>query len=249
MLMKWLIASAAALAIAAPAFADQYENPLEGGTSTQETLVPQEEQPQPTDQLQEKRMPEEGARETVVPGEQEQNVVVLQPTQPHARALPGVAVELGGGYNNFTQDLGDTLRGGGDWSVRGIWGVNRQAGIEAAYFGSANRFGDETRNEYAITSAGELLGRVHIARPGAMIKPFVGAGLDYFRLDVIEETNDPLDGMQSIGIPVAAGVNVYPMKNLNIGARGSYRFLTEWLDEDFPDGDQWNVGLTVGAAF
>jgi hypothetical protein len=185
--------------------------------------------------------------EGVVPGE----TVVLRPEPARLQPQPNFGVELEGGVSNFTGDLGDALDSGGNWGVRGIFGKASPIGLEAAYFGSANSLA--AADETGISSAGELQGRLNIIRsPDSVVQPFVAAGVNYYRIDATGDEAVALDGndsVESIGFPLSAGVNFLPTENITIGARGNYRILTDLIDDNIPSGDNWNVGLTLGAAF
>ena len=176
--------------------------------------------------------------------ERDEDVEVVMP-DPVAEPVrePSVAIEIGGGYSDFTGDLGDALHDGGNWDVRGIFGTASPFAIEATYFGSAN--GLTAEDGTAITTAGELQARLNVLQPAQGVQPFIAGGANYFRID----SDGALDNAQAIGFPVTAGLQVFPADNFTIGARGSYRFLTDLIDDDFPGGDNWNVGLTVGATF
>ena len=174
--------------------------------------------------------------------ENDVEVVMPEPAAPPVRE-PQVAIEIGGGYSDFTGDLGDQLHDGGNWDVRGIFGTASPIAIEATYFGSAN--GLVAEDGTAITTAGELQARLNVLQPADFVQPFIAGGANYFRID----SDGALDNVQAIGFPVTAGLQVFPTDNFTIGARGSYRFLTDLIDDDFPGGDNWNVGLTVGATF
>ncbi len=189
---------------------------------------------------------EDTVEEAVTP---ESNVIVVEPTTRRADTGPNVAVEVGGGFSNYTDDLNDATSPGGSWDVRGIFGLKSPIAFELAYVGAANNLdvGDNT----AIATSGEGLVRLNFMDSTSGVQPFIGGGVSYFRLDLDSDLADlvDLDGTEALGFPVTAGIQFYPTDNFTLAARGSYRFLTDALDSAFPAGDQWNAGITLGAAF
>lgn len=195
-------------------------------------------------------------QETVVPGSEggDSTVVITAP-----RAAPPVnqtVVEIGGGAQTFSGELGDTLQGGAGWTGRVIFGAKSPIGLELGYAGSVNPiegqgiggagdFGDLDTDNSVTTNQGEGLLRVNFAGPRSPVKPFVAGGANYTRMD----SNTTFDNLDAIGFPLAAGLQFYPANNFSIGARGEYKILTEWVDDNLPSGDQWGGMLTVGANF
>ncbi len=176
-----------------------------------------------------------------------QEIVIPTEGEPaRAQAQPNFALEVGGAFSNFTSDLADATDPGVGWELRGIFGASSPVGLEVAYFGSANSF--ENFDESVVSSAGELLGRVNLL-PDSDIRPFAAAGVNYYRLDGTGDLDLFQNANESIGFPLSVGVNYYPAENFTIGARGTYRILTEILDDNFPGGNNWTAGLTLGAAF
>ncbi len=193
-------------------------------------------------------------------GDVEVDEAVIPRPQPEPVQTNNFAVELGGGVNSFTGDIDDELDVGGNWELRGIWGMNSPVGVEVSYFGAANSLADVTIGNVAlgqdgelISSAGEALLRLNlmevIGQGDIQIDPFLAAGVNYYRFDGSGGADVSSDANETIGVPLAAGVTWMPTNNFSLGARGGYRILTTALDDNFPDGNQWNVGLTVGAVF
>ncbi len=264
MFLKGIALAALATLIAAPAYAQDgnpFEDPYADDTGIDETLI--EREPARDELLDEQeleeaveeeaeRAVEEEVEETAVPAE----TVVLRPEPVRVRDQANVALELEGGYSRFTDNLNTAVSPGGNWGLRGVFGTSSPIGVELGYFGSANNY--EVGDGSAISTAGEVLGRVNFLKPESVVQPFLAAGVNYFRMDstedqglsgLFDDQGGILDNAESIGFPLSAGLAFYPSQNFVIGARGTYRILTDWIDDNFPDGDNWNAGLTLGAAF
>lgn len=189
-------------------------------------------------------------QEEAVP--RQETVVVTQPRG--AKPLDNVLVEIGGGASTFTGELGDVTEGGAGWTGRVVIGARTMLGFELSYFGAANTIegldvnitdvGDLGNDNTVISSAGEGLVRVNFLGPRAPVKPFVAGGANYTRFD----SDTLFDNREALGFPLAAGAQFY-MGNFTIGARGDYRILTDLIDENMPNGNQWGGMLTVGANF
>lgn len=244
---KWLggLAAAALVAFAAPAArADDTQ-----AEDTPQVVVPGDSAP--ADVV----TPEDDTvEEAAVPGQDNtNNIIVTQPRR--GGSLDNVIVEIGGGASTFTGQLGDELKGGAGWTGRAVIGARSMLGFELGYFGTANTVegtgtditdvGDLSNDNTVVSNAGEALVRLNLLGERAAVKPFVAGGANYTRFD----SNTNLDNIDSVGIPLAAGIQFYPMDNFTIGARGDYRILTDWLDDTLPSGNQWGGMLTVGANF
>lgn len=194
---------------------------------------------------------DEEVQEEVVP--REETIVITQPRGP--APLDNVLVELGGGASTYTGELGDVTEGGAGWTGRVVIGARTMLGFELSYFGAANTIegldvgigdvGDLDTDNTVIASAGEGLLRLNFLGARAPVKPFVAGGANYTRFD----SDTLFDNTEALGFPLAAGVQFYPTDNFTIGARGDYRILTDLIDENLPDGNQWGGMLTVGANF
>jgi hypothetical protein len=236
-----------------------------GESETQETVLPADE---PADEFESEPEVSEDVvteedlygddvdsevQEEVVP-EGRETIIVAQP-RGAAQPLDNIILELGGGASTFTQDLGDALEGGAGYTGRAVWGARNPLGVELAYFGAVNPIegagaddifdvGEIDTDTSVFTNSAEALARINFLGARSAVKPFLAGGANYTRFD----SDTLLDGTEVFAIPVAAGLQFFPLDNFTIGARGEYRFLTEWID-DVPDGDQWGGTLTVGANF
>lgn len=230
------------------------EDVLEEDDAIQEDLLGEEEKGAVQEDAlseEEKAAIDQEVQEEVVP--REETIVVTQPRG--AAPLDNVLVEIGGGASTFTGELGDVTEGGAGWTGRVVIGARTMLGFELAYFGAANTIegldvgindvGDLDSANTVISSAGEGLVRLNLLGARAPVKPFVAGGANYTRFD----SDTLFDNAEALGFPLAAGVQFYPTDNFSIGARGDYRILTDLIDEEVPDGNQWGGMLTVGANF
>ncbi len=196
---------------------------------------------------------EELEKEVEEAAEDTQEAVI--PSEPQARgAAPGnLALELGLGIADFNGNLGDQINAGPSWDLRGIFGANRTIGGEIAYVGVASNLdgqdliSNEAVDGTALTSAGDVSARFN-ALSSEFIQPFATAGLGVMGVDVRDE-NTTVDKGTALTIPVGAGVQIYTDSALTFGARVNYRILTDIIDNDLPSGDNWNLGVNVGATF
>jgi hypothetical protein len=165
-------------------------------------------------------------------------------------------VELGGGVGSYTANLGNTLEGGVAWGVRGIVGAKYFVGLELGYEGTANNGerigigepldGPDAAGEPVFATTGEALARINMAGPNAMFRPYIAGGAGYFRLD---SDAAALDELEALSFPLAAGLQMFPYKDVTVGLRGNLRLLTDYLDDDFPTGNQYGGLLSLGTTF
>jgi hypothetical protein len=96
-------------------------------------------------------------------------------------SMDNFTLEVGGGFSNFTQNGADDVSStGGDWTVRGIFGIDQAIGIEGGYLGAAYPVTGLTGDDGTVFSNGiEALARVGypIRRDRYFILPYLGAGL------------------------------------------------------------------------
>lgn len=176
--------------------------------------------------------------------------------RPEPKIHPFI-VEAGAGFANYTANLGDVTNGGAGWALRGILGARGWIAGEVGYAGASNEGEFFTRRdtlpgnldpvgERVVSTAAEALARVNFGGKEGTWRPFLAGGAGYFRID---SDAAALDGFEALSFPMAGGVQIYPKEPLSIGLRGSYTILTDFIDDDFPTGNQFGGMLTVGANF
>lgn len=266
--INWLgILAGLGLLAAVPAGAQDFNDP-DYGTGTQPPVEESEETAPPSEQLEPAPAPEQQPE-----GSTQQQVIVVPLVEQQQKQVKSekqsrgpkdfkdtIVLEAGAGGSTYTEDLGDVTRGGTEWSGRAILGARWPVGLELGYTGTFNAIeGTGVDSEGAvrddrsiISNAGEALARISLVPNKAMVRPFIAGGVNYLRLDTDNRSAtfaDTIDNQDTIGFPLAAGVQVFPWKNLSIGARGDYKILTDILTEDFPAGNQWGGALTIGGHF
>lgn len=182
---------------------------------------------------------------------------VLPTPRAQAPRVQAAILEAGAGLANYSAHLGAVTNGGAAWSLRGVYGAGSRFAGEIAYAGAGND-GELIRpnetapgglnpvNRTVYASSLDALVRLNLLGAAAAVRPFIAGGAGYFRLD--SDAAD-LDGFESLAFPLSAGVQLYPKRPLTIGLRGTYRVLTDWIDDDFPTGDQFGGQISVGANF
>lgn len=186
---------------------------------------------------------ETAAEETVVPTRAER-----------AAPAPGnLSLSLGLGVSNFRGDLNDNLNAGASWDVRAGFKNDSWVSGELAYIGSANGIDDKggdlgpNVDGTALSSMGDALVRFNATTKRSW-QPYAGAGIGMLSLNVRDD-DTTVDRGSALTLPLTAGVDFYASRRMLIGGRFNYRVLTDVVDNDIPDGDQWNAGLSIGATF
>jgi opacity protein-like surface antigen len=172
------------------------------------------------------------------------------------KAQVGVDVRVGAG--GLTGDLGERTAPGGLLGITAHADPWRYFGVEAGVEGQRlpiddDRVGDEQAiyrwNGNVMAKGGPLLLR-------DTLRPYVGVGAGLSYLNATEEAEDLYDNDFMAELPLAAGVDFRFTKNISAGARASYQilFFDEFADdaitdEDNPDGNLFNIGVTVGGRF
>lgn len=188
-------------------------------------------------------------------GERENEDVI--PSEATVRPRPDLfMLEAGAGPSTFTGNLGNSLQGGVGYSVRGLLGAKTWLGLEVAYVGTANAGenafrqneldGPDVQGQSVYGNGAEALARFNLTPSGAPVRPFVAGGAGYFRLDSDAAV---LDNLQSVSFPIEAGIQASPAHDVVVGLRGTYRILTDYIDNEFPTGEQYGGMLTLGATF
>ncbi|HVZ85543.1 MAG TPA: OmpA family protein [Polyangia bacterium] len=169
----------------------------------------------------------------------------------------GLAVLLGGGYQQFTNPtLRDATGQGGDWSVRAVAGTRSIIGFEAAYVGSARGItplGVTTGDQRLVSNGvqGALRLNIPIIFGNHMIEPygFGGVGWDHYQVTNFNAgLSDFARSDDIMTVPVGGGL-AYEYKAFMIDARASW---TPTYFNNLPNGatfNTWNVGGQMGVAF
>jgi hypothetical protein len=191
--------------------------------------------------------------------------VAVQPLPPEPEAYPGhvgiathigVAMLLGGGFQDFTNSrLRDMTGSGGYWDVRVVGGTREFVGFEAAYVGAARGM---TALGYSSDARlisngleGDLRVNVPIVRGYSLVEPFgfVGVGWQHY---MVTGNNNPITSdLQSkddvLTLPFGGGLE-FSYRNFMADARFTYREtyynnLTSTVGGNL---NNWNVGGQIG---
>jgi len=161
--------------------------------------------------------------------------------------LNDFGVNVSGGLNAYTGELGDNTGVGGFLGVQADSRPLPIVGLELGYEGSRNPFENLDgalwrHNVGALAKVGpELL-------QNGNLRPYVGAGFGVSLLNPSEDAEILFDNDVVTEVPLAAGVD-YNLGPITAGARATYRLVG---GEDLglaQDGNIVNFGLQLGGAF
>lgn len=173
----------------------------------------------------------------------------------------GVAVQLGGGVEGFTNDrLAETAGRGPAWNLRVVLGTRTAVSLEAAYEGSAqtvDAFGLD--NDALLVGTGLDAGARFNAWPGSIVSPYVSMGVGWRRYDLTRfETNfsDVSETDNVAELPVGAGA-VIRFGGMMLDARFQFRAATGsdlMPDSRNADGEhlpmhRWGISGNLGYEF
>ena len=189
----------------------------------------------------------------------------VQPLPPDWETYPGqtgiathigVAMLLGGGFQEFTNSQLRNMTGnGGYWDVRVIGGTREFVGFEAAYVGSARGMTAlGYSNDARLLSnglEGDLRVNLPLSRGYSLIEPFGFVGLGWQHYQITGNTNPITADLQSsddvMTLPFGGGLE-FAYHNFMADARFTYRQtyynnLTETVGGNL---NNWNVGGQIG---
>jgi hypothetical protein len=161
--------------------------------------------------------------------------------------LRDFGVNVSGGLNTFTGELGD------DTGVGAFLGVQADSrplplvGVELGYAGSRNPFENIDgalwrHNVGALAKVGPELGN------DGNLRPFVGAGFGVSVLNPSEDSEILYGNDFVTEVPLAAGVE-YKFGGVRAGARATYSILGGENLDAARNGNNVNVGIQLGGAF
>ncbi len=193
-------------------------------------------------------------RETPLEQETQPDYIPAPAPEPASGPHPNLGIELGGGFQTFTGELGDRTNAGFGVNLRAILGVRSRVGLELGYLGAFNvaeRTEDlEKTTATLYSNSAEALARLSFSGHRSAVRPYIAGGVNFTRMDTRLSTplgSRELDNRNGIGVPLAAGVQIMPDEGFTVSARANYNVLTGILDERL--GDQWGVTLAAGALF
>lgn len=209
-----------------------------------ETQIPSEQQ----DGMQSEPGAEQ--QEPVQAGPQE---AILPITNEKLYTARQASLTLGVGVINYNGDIADNVDAGGNWNLRGSAYDLSPIGIEAGFLWGAQDLDgiDPDRNVTldgpAITTSGSVAARWNVLTT-SRLRPFVSAGVGVLNLS-FRDQNTTVDDGTAFTIPLGAGLQYFTKSRLVFGGRFDYQALTDAIDNNLPSGDNWNVGVNVGATF
>lgn len=171
---------------------------------------------------------------------------------------PGIALQLGGGFEDFTnQAMRDTTGSGGSWDLRLVLGMQSIVGFEAAYVGATRQITPlgRTSSSYLLSNGGEVALRLNapIVRGPILVEPFgfVGVGWAHYAIADYNAgfTADFTSKDDVMTLPLGGGI-AFADRALLLDVRASY---TPTYYNDMVRGggglDHWGVGGHVGIVF
>lgn len=188
----------------------------------------------------------------------------MTPTARAAATAPwmsrtGLAVMVGGGYEDFTNDnLQGMTGGGGSWTARVVAGTRQFVGVEAAYVGAARSIdGFGLGNDANLMSngvEGALRANVPVMLGRSLLEPFAFVGLGWqhyslnnagtLNLSAVNRTDDVMTLPYGAGLEFAYGM-------LIADARFTYRqtYLNDLMRVGGGSLSTWGITGQVGVEF
>jgi hypothetical protein len=176
---------------------------------------------------------------------------------PYGRS-PGIALQLGGGFEDITnQSMRDSTGAGASWDVRLVFGTHAIMGLERAYVGATRQITplDRTSTSYLLSNGVEAALRLNapIVRGSILVEPFgfIGAGWAHYTIADYRQdfTADFTSRDDVLTVPVGGGL-AFADQALMLDVRASY---TATYDNDMVRGggglDHWGIGGNVGIVF
>jgi hypothetical protein len=175
---------------------------------------------------------------------------------PRRSRRPGVAVLVGGGFENFGHgDVRARLGGGGSWSARFVGGTRQYFGLEAAYVGAAHEVLGVASSSALVSNGleGALRLNLPIVSGRALVEPFgfVGLGWQHYALmNADAETSELASADDVMTLPYGGGLDL-AYGRLMVDARFTYRqtYRNDLLRAEGERLDTWGVGGNVGVEF
>jgi opacity protein-like surface antigen len=176
------------------------------------------------------------------------------PTGKRYEAKPSMlSLQAGAGLSDFRGALNNNIDPGVSWDLRAGYRNDKLVGGELAFTGAVNGTSAADNdlgprvNHLAVTNMGDAQARINFTTD-EMWQPYVAGGVGVLVMDVRDADTIVKDGTAAT-LPLSVGLQMYTKSRITAGARLNYRVLTDVLTNDIPSGDQWNVGLNVGAVF
>lgn len=180
--------------------------------------------------------------------------------------MRGLTLNLGGGVEGYTGNLGDQIEAGGAWGVNAIIRPSKVFGIELGYSGAAHELGADgwTNDSSELATGPDLIrnGAHAVATLGlnaAAVQPYALAGLGVSRYTVRGNT-DAFSDDWSGSLPVGAGIRTH-VGNFTADLRGTYSMMFDqdvaanpgaensFFGEDFLTAGRWAGTLNIGTTW
>jgi hypothetical protein len=181
----------------------------------------------------------------------------------HYTSVIGMALLVGGGFQDFTSGNAKALTaGGGSWDARIVAGTKSFVGLEAAYVGSANNVRNILGNNVSSSLIGNgLEGALRLQVPimmgYSMVEPFgfVGLGWTNYRVtnNRIATSDFSTRSDNVMTVPLGGGV-AYTYKMFTVDARASwtptyYNNIIINNPGSSNNLNHWGIGGNLGVAF
>lgn len=168
----------------------------------------------------------------------------------------GMGFMVGGGVNNYVNDLDAVTNTGGNWDVRAILGTNSRLAGEVAYHGTANGIGVLGMDNGAVLMSNGAEGAARVNLLTKSLQPYVLGGIGWKHLSIENtdtNTSNVANRANAMTVPVGAGL-AYKFGNTYADVRGMYRpsFLSNMVqDADGNDAsfDTISGSLNLGFLF
>jgi hypothetical protein len=171
---------------------------------------------------------------------------------------PGVALQLGGGFEDFTnQAMRDTTGTGGSWDLRLVFGMYSLIGFEAAYVGATREIMPlgRTSTSHLLSNGAEVALRLNapIVRGPILIEPFGILGVGWAHYGIADYNTafsaDFTSKDDVLTVPVGGGI-AFADGPFLLDVRASYT-ATYYNDMVRGGGglDHWGAGGHIGIVF
>jgi hypothetical protein len=180
--------------------------------------------------------------------------ILTSPDRWQPRSRIGMALTLGGGVGDFSNDSINATTGmAGSWNLRLSAGTRLPFAWEVAYIGGANDVtGAGTgADEYLLRNGAEggLRFNVPFVWRSGMFEPFAAGGIGWTRYTTVNDDGAGVSGQDDVLVVPVGGGLAMSIRGVTAEARFTYRLA--YADEMFDERDMgnWNLALGLGMEF
>ena len=177
----------------------------------------------------------------------------------HLLTPGGMAMSIGGGIADFTDDRVDALTDlGASWTARLVIGTRQVFGLEAAYLGTVNNIDALGLDDDAMLLSNGFEGDLRLNFATGLVQPYIFGGAAWKHYNVVNEsfnTSAISDGDDVLELPFGGGVALM-YQGFVFDSRFDFRpafdeEIVRPVDQTSVESglENWNVSARVGFEF